>query len=228
MNKEKVLWGVAVVALVLAGWATVRLWPAMQSSDGFGAPGNMLAEQYIPYVLYNGGYNSAKDFSISGSSAFSGAVTMSSTFTVSGISSLGTTTIATTTANNLTVGGVACALTDANGGTYTLTFAQLAGCSSFYFVAGGAGQEVIALTPIATSSMATLLPNAGDCKEYSYSAYQLAAGTTTTFTAASGFNVIAASTNDDVIDGLEYSEWRMCRNNLSDIDWVVSELVNAD
>ena len=51
-------------------------------NPALGATGNMLAENYIPYVLYNGGYNSAKDFTISGASSFSGATTFTSTLTL--------------------------------------------------------------------------------------------------------------------------------------------------
>lgn len=47
-----------------------------------GAPGNLLAENYDPYIMYNGGFNTAKDFSVSGATALSGAVSLTSTFTL--------------------------------------------------------------------------------------------------------------------------------------------------
>lgn len=89
MNKlNKFIPAIAIIALLLSGYSAIRLLPIRGNGGQLGAAGNLLAENYIPYVLYNGGYNSAKDFSISGSSAFSGASTFSgavaltSTFTL--------------------------------------------------------------------------------------------------------------------------------------------------
>ena len=61
--KEKILWGIAIVGLVFGVWAVMSIprTAKLPSGQSFGAAGNLLAEQYIPYVLYNGGYNSAKD-----------------------------------------------------------------------------------------------------------------------------------------------------------------------
>ena len=83
--KEKILWGIAVVGLVLGGWAwfSIPSVAKLPSGQSFGAAGNLLAEQYIPYVLYNGGYNSAKDietsanFEVGGTSTLTGDVTLS-------------------------------------------------------------------------------------------------------------------------------------------------------
>lgn len=125
-------------------------------------------------------------------------------------------------------GGDTCTLTDATGGAYTLSASELANCSIFKFAAGGAGQAVIALTAPASSTVAAFLPAGGQCQSYLYDATALAAATTTTMTAAAGWDVIAYTTNDDVIDGGEYSQFDVCRNANSDFYWVVSELVNAD
>jgi hypothetical protein len=128
----------------------------------------------------------------------------------------------------VTTGGDTCTLTDASGGAYTLSETELENCSVFKFAAGGAGQAVIALTAPATSTLSTFIETGGQCRTYLYDASALAAATTTTFTTAAGVDVIAYTTNDDVIDGGEYSQWSMCRNANTDIYWVVSELVNAD
>lgn len=128
----------------------------------------------------------------------------------------------------VTQGGQSCTLTDATGGAYTLSATELANCSYLKFAAGGAGQEVIALTQPASSTLSTFLPNAGQCRSYTYDATALAAGTTTTMTAGTGWNVIAYTANDDVIDGNEYSSWTICRQPTSDFYWKVSEDVNAD
>lgn len=132
------------------------------------------------------------------------------------------------TTESVVTGGDACTLTDANGGTYTMSATELQNCSYFKFAAGGAGQAVIALTMPATSTLSTYLPTAGQCQEYVYDATALAVATTTTFTAGTGWNLFAYTTNDDVIDGLETSSWKICRDGSSDLYWKVSEDVAAD
>lgn len=83
MNNKKIISLVVAGLLVVGviGWFTPVLPKTGNLPGGiFGAAGNLLAENYIPYIMYNGGFNSAKDFAISGSSAFSGAVALTSTF----------------------------------------------------------------------------------------------------------------------------------------------------
>jgi len=128
----------------------------------------------------------------------------------------------------LTQGGGETILTDANGGTYTLTQAEMEGASTFKFAAGGNGQAAIALTFPATSTMTTLIPEAGDCRTWLYDASALAAATTTTMTAGTGHNVIAYTTNDDVIDGNEFAQIQMCRRGDTDVNTIVTELLHAD
>lgn len=135
---------------------------------------------------------------------------------------------ALTAVGNLTYGGGAVTLTDANGGTYALTQAELLSGDYFSFAAGGAGQAVIALTFPATSTLTTLIPSAGDCTEYIYDASALAAATTTTITAGTGIDVIAYTTNDDVIDGNEFAEIRLCRQPDSDVSLFTTEMLQAD
>lgn len=129
---------------------------------------------------------------------------------------------------SVTSGGNACTLTDANGGTYTLTDAELSRCSYLTFAAGGAGQAVIALTLPATSTMKTTIPKAGMCKKIIYSAINLSAATTTTITAGTGHNVLAYTANDDVIDGLERAELTLCRLANGNVDTFTTEILNAD
>lgn len=50
---------VGVAGFVIAVFAAVRTFP-VSVGQHLGAAGGMLAENYIPYVMYNGGYNSAK------------------------------------------------------------------------------------------------------------------------------------------------------------------------
>ena len=102
-------------------------------------------------------------------------------------------------------------LTDADGGTYTLTEAELKNSTVLKFAAGGSGQAAIALTMPATSTMTTLLPLPGACRTWVYDATALSAATTTTITAGTGHDIIAYTTADDVIDGNEFAEIKMCR-----------------
>ena len=71
--KEKLFWVVAIVALVTGVWGIFSPFPdsipslqeaAEVTKLKFGAIGGMLAENYIPYVLYNGGFKTEKSFSV--------------------------------------------------------------------------------------------------------------------------------------------------------------------
>lgn len=119
-------------------------------------------------------------------------------------------------------------LTDANGGTYTLTEAEMLATNCFEFAAGGAGQEVIALTLPATSTLTTLLKDSGDFAEWVYDASALAAATTTTVTAGTGVNLIGVTVNDDVIDGAEFARISCWRQADTDVACITSELINVD
>ena len=56
--KEKILFGAAVVVVAsVAVFGIAKLTTG--SSTNFGAVGGMLAEHYLPFVMANGGYNSA-------------------------------------------------------------------------------------------------------------------------------------------------------------------------
>lgn len=125
-------------------------------------------------------------------------------------------------------GGAATILTDATGGAYVLTEAELIASGTLEFAAGGEGQAVIALTMPATSTMTTLIPNAGDCRTWLYDASALAAATTTTLTLGTGHHIIAYTTDDDVIDGAEFAQIQMCRRTDTDVNTIVSELLHAD
>jgi|SRR3989344_3526585 len=139
-----------------------------------------------------------------------------------------TTSAGVMSVQELTDGGGQCTITDADGGAYSLTQAELAGCNYLYMTASGAGQEVIQLTFPASSTFTTLIPNVGDHRQWLIDASDLAAATTTTITAAAGFDLIAVTTADDVIDGAEYAELNCWRKSDTDIACVNSELINSD
>ncbi len=81
----KVVIGLALILSVVGLFTpmmSIEKLPDVDQGDVAGATGNLLAEDYIPYVLYNAGFKSAKDFAVSGTSAFTGAVDLTSTFSV--------------------------------------------------------------------------------------------------------------------------------------------------
>lgn len=96
MTKDKIIAilgvvaGVAILAAVYFVGASRGATEVKQSAtgNGYGAVGNMLAEDYIPYVQYNQGFNTAKGitnsgaFTQSGASTISGAVSLTSSLTV--------------------------------------------------------------------------------------------------------------------------------------------------
>ena len=72
---EKIIWVVAIIALVFSIWGLlssskvepyipVPIPSPKDVAQTFGAAGGMLAEQYIPYVRYNGGYKTELSFSV--------------------------------------------------------------------------------------------------------------------------------------------------------------------
>ena len=134
----------------------------------------------------------------------------------------------TTNFDSVTQGTECLTLTDANGGTYTMTDNELAQNSCFKFAAGGSGQAVIALTLPATSTMLNTIPNKGECREWIYDATALSAATTTTITAGTGHDIIAYTTDDDVIDGNELAEIRMCRQSSGNVFTFTTEMLQAD
>jgi hypothetical protein len=178
-----------------------------------------------------GGNQSSESIKAGGSTSDPNGFNSDYGFKVDGTSVIDTdraAAFATTSVESFTTGGQACTLTDANGGTYTLTDAQTANCSYLTMAAGGAGQAVIALTLPATSTMIRTVPNAGDCKSIIYSAQNLAAATTTTITLGVGHNILAYTTNDDVIDGAERAQITMCRLSSGNVDTFTTEILNAD
>lgn len=80
--KDKIIPIVAVLALVIYGWSVFR--PASTAQFPIGSAGNLLAENYIPYVMYNDGYKSNKDIVTTADLETSG------TFTMTGDATFGT------------------------------------------------------------------------------------------------------------------------------------------
>lgn len=77
MNTNKILWVAIFIVGVLAGWFSHQ--PNLDMK--FGAVGGLLAENYLPFVMYNGGYNSAKDINTSGLLSTTGTFSVGSSGT---------------------------------------------------------------------------------------------------------------------------------------------------
>lgn len=117
--------------------------------------------------------------------------------------------------------------------TGTLNAGMLDANSCIYITAAGAGQAALSLTLPATSTMGALLPNVGSCQDWFVDASDVAAGTTTTFVAGAGHDVVGldatgAGTGADVIDGAEMGKITMCRQKGGDVTTYITEYIHAD
>jgi len=79
----------------------------------------------------------------------------------------------------------------------------------------------------ATSTMTTLLPNAGDMREWMFE-FATTSTATLTFSAGTGIDLIAVTANDDVIDEGEYARLTCLRQTDTDVACIISELLAAD
>ena len=184
--KEKILWGIAVIGLLLGVMSVVS---NPKANSVFGAAGNMLAENYIPYVQYNGGYNSAKPMNLTGTFDVSGAVTLTSTFSVSGI--------ATSSGKHIFDGGVIRSYNNSTTTTatsQTLAAADIAPSGIPYdtvFITPNTGD--LTLTFPASSTLSAFIPTAGDMAEQCWYNASTTAGIDITFAAGTGVDLEVAS-----------------------------------
>ena len=180
--KEKILWGIAVVGLVLGGWLFFNRPQVAELPSGFGAAGNLLAEQYIPYVLYNGGYNSAKP------------IATTDTLTATG----------DTNVSNFVSGGASMATTTNDAGTFTA--AQV--CDNNLIVATPNVGAVTLTFPTTAQLVADCLPTIGDEKTIRLQNATTTTGAASILTLADGANgdhqeQEGATT---VVEGTEWAE----------------------
>jgi hypothetical protein len=85
-----------------------------------------------------------------------------------------------------------------------------------------------ALTLPATSTMTTLLPNAGDMRSWWIQNASSTAAVAMTITKGAGVDLIGVDTDVDVIDGAEWSVLNCYRKVDTDVVCELSELVHAD
>jgi hypothetical protein len=117
--------------------------------------------------------------------------------------------------------------------TGTVAASTLENNSCLVVAAAGAGQAVLALTLPATSTLTNVLPDKGSCRAWFIDTTGVAAATTTTITAGTGWNLVGldatgAGTGADVIDGNEYGRLIACRETDSDIVGYITEWIHAD
>ena len=129
----------------------------------------------------------------------------------------------------LTFGG-GCFATSTTG---TLSAAALDGSNCIYINPAGSGQAAITFTLPASTTMSVLIPKVGSCQTWWVDATDVAAGTTTTFAAGTGHDVVGldatgAGTGADVIDGNEMGTLTMCRERNGDVASFVQEFIHAD
>jgi len=93
MWNDKKNWIIAALAILLLVSLFLGLRPKLVnlSSVGQGAPGTNAIENYIPAILYNGGYYSAYGIQTTSTLAVGGATTLSSTLGVTGATTLSST-----------------------------------------------------------------------------------------------------------------------------------------
>ena len=84
------------------------------------------------------------------------------------------------------------------------------------------------LTLPATSTMTTLLPNAGNHREWLIYNASTTAAVAITITAGTGIDLIGVTANDDVIDGNEYSTLNCHRKANTDVVCRLTEEIHVD
>jgi hypothetical protein len=175
--KNALLVVVGVTSVLSLAMLLVFLKPSVIVNNGFssqqgeksllaGAPGNMLAENYDPYVMYNGGYNTNKDMNVGGT--FTGvAATLTGTLTGVAANFSGAITATTATFSGLlkTDAGITRSYslaTTTSATTYTLTASDIGNYDTIrQTLSGGA----TTFTLPATSTLTSLVPTAGDTAE---------------------------------------------------------------
>lgn len=91
MTKDRII---PVVAIIALGIAIFGLFTptgknlVKEAGQTFGAAGNMLAENYMPYIMYNGGYKSDKPIDTTSTLDADGATTLGATLVVTGTSTI--------------------------------------------------------------------------------------------------------------------------------------------
>lgn len=202
MESKKIIGAIAVLGLLLGvvNWFQPNLpTKELLSNDFAGAPGNLLAEDYDPYILYNGGFNTAKDFSVSGVTSLSGATTLSGTISTTGI--------LTTNAGNIK------SYTNASSSVTTGTLKQsdILNYDTVLWTPTGANSTKTLTFP-ASSTLTSFIPSAGDRQSTCFFNATTTAATTITYAAGTGIDLeVATSTaQTGAFDLVQSADAMMC------------------
>ena len=152
-----------------------------------------------------------------------GAVTLQSTLAVTGA----TTLTGATDAGVFTQGG-GCTASSTTVATETWSEAFMI-ASNCYTYSGSTFAAAITITLPATSTMTTLLPNAGDTRQWFYDPSAYAAATTTTFAAGTGIILMEPDGQNVIIAGSTSAATLECiRKANTDVVCTVDEIIDAD
>jgi len=193
--------------------------------EAFGGDGELGGATNFDYVDTDNGYYVDGTQIIDGSGNFDGAVTgttgtFSSTLSVTGALTVSGETVVEGFTDG--AGGLAIATTSA---TRTLTQAELL-ADNLIEITFNTGTTATLTFP-ATSTMTTLIPTEGDHR--SWLIHNATSSTmAVTLTAGTGMDLIGVTTNDDVIDETEYSEFECWRKIDTDVTCRISELLHVD
>ena len=230
MSKEKtniseIVLGIVAIALLVALFVSGAVSSPGEASPAhsFGVGTNPI-ENYVPAIKFNDGYYSALGITTTGdvtaaAATFSGAInlataTLSGALTVSGETDL----------QGLTDGSGSLAIATSTG-TTNITAAQLAADSVFEITVNDGATASIQWP--ATSTMSSLFT--GESKHRSWLFHNATTSTMAmTFLAGTGIDFIGVTTNDDVIDETEYSEFECWMKISTDVACRVSELLHID
>ncbi len=180
---------VGVVALIVAGVALYFAWPVSfkAPSDALGAtPGVKVAENYDPYLRYNGGYYSALPV-----------------YTTSSVRADAASTFAAATFSGL--------FTDTAGILKTNVNATTSVISETLAVTDVAGYDTVVISPntvnptltfFASSTASTWLPSAGNEQDTCFVNGTTTAGSFITFAGGTGTKLLAASSSVSALGSL--------------------------
>lgn len=144
----------AIGALIFGIKANIRQIPVDNNGEiKFGAAGNMLAEEYIPYVLYNEGYNSNKPIETGSTLDVAGATTLTGALSGAAATFTGAITGASlTTTGAATVGGQLTNLESYEILTASNTIAVAESNKTFY-ISGAASTSTLPAVGTATGTV---------------------------------------------------------------------------
>ena len=210
--KKDLLWGMLLSAVVAScvSLAVMGLVGNNQSDpelSGTRFPNGISADSTSP----SAGEVRGTTLTLTGASTLSGALTVSGETSVQGFTQ---------------GGGCVASTTLAATETWSEAFMLSGNCFEY---SGQNNAAAITITLPATSTMTSLLPNAGDTRQWFYSPADYAAATTTTFAAGTGIILMEPDGQNVVIAGATSAATLECiRKANTDVVCTVDEVIDAD